>query len=78
MTSTIETVQVKFVRPFRTYKLGQVVTVTKGVARSLELSRLAQPFVEPQLELAVAPEPVAMETAVAPVAKAPRRRRSAT
>jgi len=78
MTSTIETVQVKFMRPFRAYKLGQIVTVTKGVARSLQLSRLAQPFIQPQLELAVAPEPFAIETALAPVAKAPRRRRAAT
>ena len=70
-----ETIQVRFLRPFRAYKPGQVVTVTKGVARSLQLARRAEPLVEPQLELAVAPEPV-VEHAVAPVAKAPRRRRA--
>lgn len=78
MTSTFETVQVKFLRPYKSYKCGQIVSVSQGVAKSLELMRLAQPFIESQLELAVAPEPVAMETAVAPVAKAPRRRRAAT
>lgn len=71
----IETTKVRFLRPFRAYKPGQVVTVTKGVARSLQLARRAEPLVEPQLELAVAPEP-AVERAVAPVAKAPRRRRA--
>ena len=75
MTTTIETVRVRFLRPFRAYKIGQVVTVTKGVARSLHLSRRAEPVVEPQLEFAVAPEPV-VERAVQPVAKAQRRRRA--
>lgn len=71
----IETTQVRFLRPFRAYKPGQVVTVTKGLARSLQMARRAEAFVQPQLELAVAPEPL-VEQAVAPAAKAPRRRRA--
>lgn len=78
MTSTFETVQVKFLRPYKSYKLGQVVSVSQGVAKSLESMRLAESFIELQLELAVSPKPVGLETALAPVAKAPRRRRAAT
>lgn len=77
MTSTFETVQVKFVRPYKSYKVGQIVSVSQGVAKSLESMRLAE-LIELQLELAVSPEPVGLETALAPVAKAPRRRRAAT
>lgn len=78
MTSTIETVQVRFLRPFKGYKLGQIVRVSEGVAKSLQSMRLAQPFIDLQLELAVSPEPVGLETAVTRVAKAPGRRRAAT
>ena len=72
---TADIVQVRFRRPYMAYKGGQVVGVTKGQARSLELFGRADIVREPQLELAVAPEPV-VERAVAPVAKAPRRRRA--
>jgi len=72
----IETAQVRFHRPYQGYKTGQVVTVAKGVARSLVLFGRAE-LVEPLVvETAVAPEPARMETAVAPAAKAPRRRRA--
>ena len=68
-------VSVRFRRPYQAYKSGQVVPVTKGLARTLELMGRADVVREPQLELAVAPEPV-VERAVAPAAKAPRRRRA--
>ena len=71
--TTIETAQVRFRRPYQAYKAGQVVTVSKGVARSLQL--FGRVDIVPELEVAVAPEPAAAERAVAPVAKAPRRRR---
>lgn len=78
MIAAVETAKVRFLRPFRTYKSGQIVTVTKGVARSLQLARLAVVVQETQLELAVAPESASLETAVALAAKAPRRRRAIT
>lgn len=75
MTMTIERVKVRFRRPFQGYKGGQVIEIPKGQARSLELLGRADIVREPQLEMAVAPGPE-VETAVAPVAKAPRRRRA--
>lgn len=75
MTATIELVRVRFRRPFQAYKGGQVIELPKGQARSLELLGRADIVREPQLEMAMAPEPVA-ERAVAPTAKKPRRRRA--
>lgn len=72
---TVELFNVRFRRPYKAYKPGQVVPVTGGLARTLELMGLAEVVREQQLELAVAPEPV-VELAVAPAAKAPRRRRA--
>ena len=50
--------------------------MAKGVARSLVLFGKAQPVEQLVIETAVAPQPALLETAVAPVAKAPRRRRA--
>jgi hypothetical protein len=72
----IETAQVRFHRPYQGYKAGQVVTVAKGVARSLVLFGKAEMVEQLVVETAVAPESARLETAVAPVAKAPRRRRA--
>ena len=72
----IETAQVRFHRPYQGYKPGQVVTVAKGVARSLVLFGKAEMVEQLVVETAVAPESARLETAVAPVAKAPRRRRA--
>jgi hypothetical protein len=72
----IETAQVRFHRPYQGYKTGQVVTVAKGVARSLVLFGKAEMVEQLVVETAVAPESARLETAVAPVAKAPRRRRA--
>lgn len=72
----IETAQVRFYRPYQGYKTGQVVTVAKGVARSLVLFGKAEMVEQLVVETAVAPESARLETAVAPVAKAPRRRRA--
>ena len=72
---TIETAQVRFLRPYQGYKAGQVVTVAKGVARSLVIFGKAAPVEQLAVETAVAPQPSLLEVAVAPVGKAPRRRR---
>lgn len=70
-----DTVQVKFRRPWMAYKAGQVISLPEGQARSLQLFGRVDIVEQPQLELAVAPEPT-VERAVAPVAKAPRKRRA--
>jgi hypothetical protein len=69
------TLRLRFVRPYQAYRKGQEITLPKGVARSMILSGIATEVHEqPMLEFAVAPEPVA-EQAIAPVAKAARRRK---
>ena len=74
MSTTIPFVKVRFLRPYAAYKAGQVVPVTGGLARTLELQKYAVRHAEsPVFEFATAPEP-AMERAVAPVAKAKRGR----
>lgn len=72
---TFDTSQVRFLRPYQGYKAGQVVTVAKGVARSLVLFGKAEVLEQLVVETAVAPQPSLLEVAVAPAAKAPRRRR---
>lgn len=73
---TIETVKVRFLRPYQSYKTGQVVPVTGGLARTLELQKYAVRHTEPlRLEFADAPEPAGIEVAVAPEAKGKRGRR---
>lgn len=76
MIGTIQSVNVRMLRSYGRYRPGQVVPVTAGLARTLELQRYAvrvQP--EPALEFATAPE-VAAERAEAPVMKARRRKRA--
>jgi hypothetical protein len=72
---TFETAQVRFRRPYKAYKTGQLYTFSKGVARSLELYGKADIVREPVMEFATAPEPDPVETAVAPIANARRGRR---
>ena len=64
-------------RSWRGYKAGQVVSVTGGLARTLELDRYAVRETQPQFEFGTAPEPPAVERAEAPHGKARRRRRNA-
>lgn len=74
--NTIETVAVRFLRSYRAYRTGQIVQVTGGLARTLELQKYAVRYTEPpQLQFADAPEPAGLEVAVAPEAKAKRGRR---
>ena len=70
-----DTVQVRFRRAWMAYKSGEVISLPLGQAKSLQMFGRVDIVEQPQLELAVAPEPV-VERAVAPVAKAPRRRRA--
>lgn len=70
----VQTAQVRFKRPYMAYKAGQVATVSKGIARSLEVFGRAVIVREPQLQFATAPEPV-VEVAEAPVATVARRGR---
>jgi hypothetical protein len=75
--SVIQPVQVRMLRPYGQYKAGQIVPVTGGLARTLELQRYAvrvQP--EPAIQFAVVDEPASLERAEAPVAKARRRKRA--
>ena len=65
MTATMQTARVRFRRPYQTYRAGQVVKVTKGLARTLVLYGRADVADEPQLRMAVAPEPANLEVAVA-------------
>ena len=65
MTATIQTARVRFRRPYQAYRTGQVVEVTRGLARTLVLNGRADMADEPQLRMAVAPEPAGLETAVA-------------
>lgn len=71
--TTIQMENVRVLRPFMAYKTGQVIKVTSGLARTLELQKYAVRHQEPQLLFAEAPHP-AVERAEAPVAKARRRR----
>ena len=74
MTATPLT-RLRFTRAYQGYKMGHVVDLPGGIARSLELYGYAVRVArDPQIEFAVAPEPVA-EQAVTPVAKAARRRK---
>jgi hypothetical protein len=73
----IDAVLIRMVRSWRGYKAGQVVSVTGGLARTLELDRYAVREPQPQFEFGTAPEPPAVERADAPHGKAKRRRRDA-
>jgi hypothetical protein len=74
MTPTVELIPVRMLRSYMAYRPGQIVRVTPGLARTLELQRYAVRHVEaPAFEFATAPDP-ALERAVAPAAKAKRGR----
>ena len=67
-------VMVRMLRSYGRYRPGQVVPVTGGLARTLELQRYAVRHQEqPQLRFATAPEPE-VERAESPVAKQRRRK----
>jgi hypothetical protein len=69
-----DTIRMRFTRSYQIWRVGQEYDFTPGLARSLELTRLAVRVDVPELRTAVAPQPVA-EQAEAPIAKASRRRR---
>jgi hypothetical protein len=74
MTQTVELIPVRMLRSYMSYRPGQVVHVTGGLARTLELQRYAVRHQEqPQLRFATAPEPE-VERAESPVAKQRRRK----
>jgi hypothetical protein len=68
--------RMRFKRAYRGYKAGAVVSMPKGVARSLEIFGFATRETQAEIEVAVAPEPAGLERAVAPVVKARRRRKA--
>ena len=77
MTYAVDLVCVRMLRPYMAYKAGQIVPVTGGLARTLELQRYAVRHVDdPVIAFAILPEPAALERAEAPVAKARRRKRA--
>lgn len=69
-----DTVRMKFTRSYQIWRAGQEYDFLPGLARSLELTRLAVRVDTPEVRTAVAPKPAA-ERAEAPVAKAARKRR---
>lgn len=74
MSTTIPFVKVRFLRSYHAYKAGQIVPVTGGLARTLELQKYAVRHVDPpSFEFATEHEPD-FETADAPIAKARRGR----
>jgi hypothetical protein len=76
MTQTVQMIPVRMLRSYMSYRPGQVVHVTGGLARTLELQRYAVRHQEqPQLRFATAPEPE-VERAESPVAKQRRPKRA--
>ncbi len=72
-----EPVRMRMLRPYGRYRVGQVIQLTGGQARTFEIYKYAQRVpAEPQLEFATASEPAELERADAPVAKARRRKRA--
>ena len=70
-----ELVKVRMLRSYGSYRTGQVVDVTGGLARTLEIARYAERVKDgPRFEFATAPEEPATERAEAPITKARRRR----
>lgn len=64
----------RMLRSYMRYRTGDVVAVTGGLARTLELGKYAVRVQdEPALEFATAPEPAAVERAEAPIARKKRR-----
>lgn len=75
--AVIEPVKVKMLRSYGRYRAGDIVPVTGGLARTLELQRYAVRVAdEPQIEFATAPEPAGMERTEHPVERARRKRRA--
>ena len=68
--------RMRFKRAYGGYKAGTVMAFPKGVARSLEIYGFAVREEQTVIETAMAPEPVGLERAVAPVVKARRRRKA--
>lgn len=76
MSTQYPTVSVRIVRPVRTYKTGQVVDVTGGLADMLVRSGYAVRDDQPQIRFAVADDPPGLERTEVPYVKAGRRRRA--
>lgn len=77
MAMTMDGVKVQMQRSYMRYRTGQVVTVTAGLARTLELAGYAKRVAaEPQLEFATAPEPAGLERAEDAVSRQRRRKRA--
>ena len=75
--AVIEPVNVRMLRSYGRYRAGQIVPVTGGLARTLELQRYAVRVTEePQLEFATAPAPENVERAEPPIVKARRQKRA--
>ena len=75
MAVTMDGVKVQMQRSYMRYRTGQVVTVTAGLARTLELAGYAKRVQDgPQFEFATAPEPAGLERAEAPMGKRRRKR----
>lgn len=75
MAVTMDGVNVQMLRSYMRYRMGQVVTVTGGLARSLELAGYARRVQDmPQFEFATAPEPAGLERAESPMGKRRRKR----
>jgi len=75
--SSVQPVQMKMLRSYGRYRTGQIVLVTGGLARTLELQRYAVRVAsEPMLEFATAAEPDGLERTEPPVVKARRRKRA--
>jgi len=75
MAMTTDGVKVQMQRSYMRYRTGQVVTVTAGLARTLELAGYAKRVAdEPKFEFATAPEPADLERAEAPMGKRRRKR----
>ena len=75
MAMTMDGVKVQMQRSYMRYRTGQVVTVTAGLARTLELAGYAKRVTDvPQFEFATAPEPAELERAEAPMGKRRRKR----
>lgn len=75
MAVTMDGVKIQMQRSYMRYRTGQVVTVTAGLARTLELSGYARRVQdEPQLQFATVPAAEGAERAESPVAKQRRRK----
>ena len=75
MAVTMDGVKVQMQRSYMRYRTGQVVTVTAGLARTLELAGYAKRVQdEPQFEFATAPESAGLERAESLIGKRRRKR----